>query len=58
MLILTQYPEIEVESEPYPVEEAADVIRELYGFNNIAALHYDQLKPVEWKRTALDFLRE
>lgn len=58
ILVLTQYPEIEVESEPYPVEEAANVISELYGFTNIAAFHYDQLKANEWKRTALEFLRK
>lgn len=59
VLILTQYPEIEIENEPIPTEKAADAIKKEYGFKNIEACYYDNsLDENSWIKVAREFLRK
>lgn len=55
-LILTQYPEIEIEQEPIPVEDSATVFQEEYEFKNLEAYYYDQIHDTEWKESVYSFL--
>lgn len=57
ILILTQYHEIEIENEPYPVEDSAEALKEIYGFTNIQACYYEHLKNAKWINVTADFLR-
>lgn len=57
ILILTQYPEIEIEEEPIPVSESAKALKETYGFSDINACYYDHIHSSRWKTTTIDFLR-
>ncbi|EJC7060812.1 TPA: response regulator transcription factor [Vibrio parahaemolyticus] len=56
ILILTQYPEIEIESEPYALNEASDVFLELYGMTNITISHYDNDSEQTWRSVTRTFL--
>lgn len=56
VLILTQYPEIEIEEEPIPVDESADAFESTYGFTKLEACYYDQLHDLKWKKSIKDFL--
>lgn len=57
ILILTQYHEIEIENEPYPVEESAEALKEIYGFTNVQACYYEHLKNAKWIDITAEFLR-
>ncbi|EKN3392565.1 response regulator transcription factor [Yersinia enterocolitica] len=57
ILILTQYPEIEVEGEPYPVDDSAEALKEIYGFTDIHACYYESKKNAEWINVTTEFLR-
>jgi len=41
IIILTQYPDVEVESEYYSIKESEEVIKRLYGIANLTVVHYD-----------------
>lgn len=41
LIILTQYPEIEVENEYYPIPEAGKFITEIYGIEKLHVSFYD-----------------
>lgn len=56
ILILTQYPEIEIEEEPIPVDESALAFQKEYGFTNLEAYYYDQIHDAEWKKSINSFL--
>ncbi|MFG7350839.1 hypothetical protein ACGMNB_07575 [Shewanella oncorhynchi] len=56
ILILTQYPEIEIEEEPVPVEESAEAIKREYGFTQLEACYYDQIHSKQWKQVTTIFL--
>jgi len=56
ILILTQYPEIEIENEPYALDEASEAFLELYGMSNIAVSHYDNDLDDEWRSVTHQFL--
>ncbi|WP_281544709.1 hypothetical protein [Grimontia sp. SpTr1] len=58
ILILTQFPEIDIEDEPIPVKDSAAAIKREYGFTNILACYYDQTNSEQWKIIAASFLRE
>lgn len=57
ILILTQYHEIEIENEPYPVEESAAALKDIYGFTDIQACYYEHLKNAKWINVTAEFLR-
>ncbi|PSU13770.1 hypothetical protein C9J03_04910 [Photobacterium gaetbulicola] len=57
ILILTQYPEIEIEEEPIPVEESAEAFKYEYGFTKIEACYYDHIHSEKWKKVTTKFLR-
>lgn len=56
ILILTQYPEIEIEEEPVPVAESAQAFEDEYGFTKLKACYYDQIHDAQWKRSITEFL--
>lgn len=58
ILILTQYPEIEIESEPVPVEDAGPALSEEYGFTSLETCYYDRENSANWKETTKVFLRD
>lgn len=58
ILILTQYPEIEIEGDPYPTNESADVFRSEYGFTNIQACYYEHYANANWINITNKFLSE
>lgn len=41
IIILTQYPYVEVEYEFYSISDSGQVIMNLYGLSNITVVHYD-----------------
>lgn len=57
ILILTQYPEIEIEGDPIPVNDSPKIIAEEYGFTQLQACHYEQLPNANWKGITINFLR-
>ncbi|MBA6354905.1 MULTISPECIES: response regulator [unclassified Colwellia] len=44
IIILTQYPDIEIENEYYSIEESKIEIKELYGMNNLTVAYYENDK--------------
>ena len=58
ILILTQYPEIEIEGDSIPVEESAEVFDEIYGFGAISACYYNKEMPLIWKENTIRFMRD
>ncbi len=57
ILILTQYPEIEIEGEPIPIHDSAEVFKSEYGFKDIEACYYD-IDGKQWKINTTIFLRK
>lgn len=57
ILILTQYHEIEIEGEPYPVEYSAQAFKDEYGFRAIDACYYDNVDQMIWESRTIEFLR-
>lgn len=57
ILILTQYPEIEIEEEPIPVNESAEALKIEYGLSKIQACYYDHISSECWKSVATNFLK-
>lgn len=57
ILILTQYPEIEIEGEPIPINDSAEVFKNEYGFKDIEACYYD-IDGKQWKINTTIFLRK
>jgi len=55
IIILTQYPDVEVEYELYTMQEAQEVIKEIYGILNLTVVHYDN-DIDEWQVKTMDFL--
>lgn len=58
VLILTQYPEIEIEDEPYPTNESASIFQEEYGFTELQTCHYEHNPNAKWIKITEDFLRK
>lgn len=56
IIVLTQYPDIEIENEYYSIDESAEKIKEMYGMSNLSVLHYDNDSNV-WCSTMINFLR-
>jgi CheY-like chemotaxis protein len=57
VLILTQYPEIEIEQDLIPVQESAATFKEEYGFMAIEACYYDHSNNEPWKKKTMEFLK-
>ncbi|WP_083492644.1 response regulator [Cupriavidus sp. HPC(L)] len=55
ILVLTQYPDVEVEYEYYSIEESGRVIKDLYGIENLKVVHYDN-DSVQWVHQTERFL--
>ena len=58
VLILTQYPEIEIEEEPIPVDESPDVLKNEYGFSHLDACYYDRENSAKWEEKTNIFLKK
>jgi len=56
LIILTQYPEIEIENEYYTIDESKEEIETLYGIKNILVVLYEN-DSVEWQKVTSKFLR-
>lgn len=54
LIILTQYPEIEVENEYYPIPEAGKFITEIYGIEKLHVSFYDDSND-EWTYAINEF---
>ncbi|EOB3604639.1 TPA: response regulator transcription factor [Vibrio vulnificus] len=57
VLILTQYPEIEIEQDLIPVQESAETFKKEYGFMAIEACYYDHGNNESWKKKTTEFLK-
>ena len=49
ILILTQYPDIEIEDEYYSIDESARVIKDFFGMKSVFVTLYDN-ESEEWVR--------
>jgi hypothetical protein len=47
IIVVTQYPDVEIEDEYYSIADSKRVIAELYGIKSIAVIYYDN-DSVEW----------
>lgn len=47
IIVVTQYPDVEIEDEYYSIADSKHVIAELYGIKSIAVIHYDN-DSFEW----------
>lgn len=56
IIILTQYPDIEIEGDYYSMEESREKIKELYGVQNLIVSAYDNDLD-GWKESTKEFLR-
>jgi len=56
IIILTQYPEIEIEDEYYTISESESAIKEYYGVKELFVEHYEN-DSGEWKNNTEKFLR-
>lgn len=56
IIILTQYPEIEIENEYYSIDESESEIKNLYGINNLSVVLYEN-DSHDWKNETAEFLR-
>lgn len=41
IIVVTQYPDLEIEDEYYPIDESGSVIADFYGIRSISVIHYD-----------------
>ena len=57
VIILTQYPEIEIENEYYSIEDAGSVLMRLYGLQSLSAVLYEH-DNTEWKHQIEKYLRK
>ena len=56
ILVITQYPEIEIENEFFSIDESEDEIKDLYSMNNLSVVHYE-IDSMDWNYKAAGFLR-
>lgn len=47
IIVVTQYPDVEIEDEYYSIDESRSVISDLYGIRSISVIHYDN-DSTEW----------
>lgn len=41
-LVLTQYPDIEIDFEYYSIEESEELIKEMFDLEKVSVVHYDE----------------
>jgi CheY-like chemotaxis protein len=54
-IVLTQYPDVEIEYEYYSIPDSEQAIKSLYGMQAISVVHYDN-ESNEWKEKLRDIL--
>lgn len=47
IVVLTQYPNVEIEDEYYSISQSQELIRELYGMERIEVIYYDN-ESADW----------
>lgn len=47
IVVLTQYPNVEIEDEYYSISQSQEVIREIYGMQRIEVIYYDN-ESADW----------
>ncbi|MCV0437435.1 MAG: response regulator [Hydrogenophaga sp.] len=47
IVVLTQYPNVEIEDEYYSIPQSQELIRELYGMERIEVIYYDN-ESADW----------
>jgi hypothetical protein len=57
IIILTQYPEIELEDEYYAINEAGEVLKNLCDIDDLAVILYVN-DSEDWKEQTIEFLRK
>lgn len=59
VIILTQYPDIEINGEYYSIEESEKKISDYFGLNNVSVAHYlsDEYHDSNWRNEMKKFLR-
>lgn len=57
IIIITQYPDIEIESDYFSINEAGEEIRRIYGISDISVVLYDENSD-SWKNNTIEFLRK
>ncbi len=55
IIILTQYPDVEVEYEYYSISDSERVIKNLYGIEQLSVVHYDN-ESDNWRYQTKRFL--
>lgn len=55
IIILTQYPDVEIEYEYYSIQESGKIIEELYGMKKVSVVHYDN-DSNDWKLNLKEIL--
>lgn len=56
-IVLTQYPDVEIEYEYYSIPDALHTIKSLYGMQNISVIHYDN-DSNDWKDKIREILEK
>lgn len=57
IIILTQYPDVEIEYEYYSIEESEFVIKRIFNMEILSVLHYDN-ESNEWKNKIKEILKK
>jgi len=57
IIVLTQYPEIEIENEYYSIEDAETKIKELYSISCLSVVLYENDSD-DWMIKTIEFLRQ
>ncbi|WP_186080647.1 response regulator [Burkholderia gladioli] len=55
IIVLTQYPDVEIEYEYYSIFDSEQAIKNLYGIQAVSVVHYDN-DSNEWKEKLRDIL--
>jgi hypothetical protein len=56
IIVLTQYPEIEIENEYFSIDESEIEIKKLYNMNNLSVVLYEN-DSSNWKQKTANYLR-
>lgn len=56
IIVLTQYPEIEIESEYYSISDSERKIKTLFGMSDLSVVLYEN-DSTEWRNITAQFLR-
>lgn len=56
VLILTQYHEIEIEGDSFPVDKSATALKDMFGFTSVQACYYEHIHGAKWMVVTKNFL--